>query len=87
MRLVFNGKHTVTQGKAPKKRLKWTGTVTVSGPTGAAIEVPWQTHNGQPLTYAEAKDAIWRACRMSEEAYFEAYNSQADHVTFMLECR
>lgn len=87
MRIVFNGKHSVFKGKLPKKPVQWRGTVTVSGAIGDAMELPWSTHNGQPLTYAEARDAIWRACRKAEESYFEEYSSQADYVTFMLECR
>ena len=87
MRIVFNGKHTVFKGRTPKKPVQWRGTVTVSGPIGDAIQAPWKTHNGQPLTYHEARDAIWMVCRKAEESYFEGFKSQADHVTFVLECR
>ena len=82
MRVVFNGHHSVTTGKIPKKPVPWTGAVTVSRRSGEAMTAPWASIKGQPLTYGEARDAIWQAARAAQLAFALQYEGHPDHVTF-----
>lgn len=82
MRVVFNGRHSITTGSQPKKPVPWTGTVVVSSPNGDAMTAPWSSSKGQPLTYGEAKDAIWQATRDAQLAFALQYQCAPEYVTF-----
>lgn len=87
MRVVFNGHHSITTGTVPKKPVIWTGTVTVSRANGDAMSAPWSSIKGHPLTYGEAKDAIWQAARDAQLAFALQYQGEPDHVTFHMMSR
>lgn len=75
------------KAQIPKKAMNWTGAVAVSGIDGEAVEVPWSTKKGQPLTYAQAKDAIWQAVRLAQEEFRKAYEFEPEQSTFRMTSR
>lgn len=57
MNINFNGRTSRTQGKRPKKPVRWSGCFLVADSHGNAREAQWLPNSGGLMSYMEAKEA------------------------------
>lgn len=87
MKIVCNGRTSLTHGKRPKKPVRWSGLFLVSDSKGNALESAWAPNSGGLMTYAEAREAAINLIDALSKEIFTTHNHPIKKVSFTLTSR
>ncbi|WP_395601198.1 hypothetical protein AB4P95_29740 (plasmid) [Pseudomonas sp. A1437] len=87
MNVNFNGRASRTQGKQPKKPVRWSGKFLVVDARGNALESQWLPNSGGLMTYTEAREAALNLINSLTAMLYADHKQPIKKVTFNLVSR
>jgi len=87
MNVNFNGRASRTQGKQPKKPVRWSGRFMVVDAQGNAREAEWLPESGGLMTYTEAREAALNLIDSLTSMLYTDHNHPIKKITFNLVSR
>jgi len=84
MKVIFNGRTEMSQGKRPKKPVMWSGTFLVADECGNAQQADWKLGSGGLLTYEQAKAGALALIDQLAELVHGEHGRPIKKVTFAL---